>query len=155
MISTTDRAFLDTNILLYAFDRKDERKRRIASELIDRAFERDYWISAQVLHEFYVNVTRKVSPRLDAAAASRQVADLSQINHIDNRVEDLPGILVVVERNQLGFWDAMIVHAACRLDCRVLYTEDLSAGQVFGRTRVVNPFADYLPPTATVGSGQA
>src|SRR5450755_3738006 len=53
--------FVDTNILIYAFDATAGDKRRIAVELITRLwFERRGCISLQVLQEFYVAATRKL-----------------------------------------------------------------------------------------------
>ena len=40
----------------------------------------------------------------------------------------------------ISFWDALILHAADAAGAQVLYSEDLSHGQVYGNVRVVNPF---------------
>ena len=44
-------------------------------------------------------------------------------------------------RYRLSFWDALIVQAAAASGAEVLYSEDLSSGQVYGTVRVVNPLA--------------
>ena len=63
--------FLDTNILVYAAAgrKTEEEKWRLALELIDST---DFGLSAQVLQEFYVTVTRKVKSPLAAAEPSRR-----------------------------------------------------------------------------------
>jgi predicted nucleic acid-binding protein len=43
-------------------------------------------------------------------------------------------------RFQTSYWDAAIIAAAKRLDCEILYSEDLTDGQNFDGVRVVNPF---------------
>ncbi len=43
-------------------------------------------------------------------------------------------------RNQISFWDAMILRSASQLDCEVLWSEDLNAGQLYHTVRVENPF---------------
>lgn len=98
-------------------------------------------MSAQILHEFYVNVTRKVTPPLTPEAAGTQILRLSHLSHVDNLVEDLPSAIEIMKRRRIGFWDALVVHAAVKLSCRVLYTEDMKAGEDFGGTRIVNPFS--------------
>ena len=44
------------------------------------------------------------------------------------------------ERYRISFWDAAILAAAEALDAKVLYTEDLNDGQLYGSVRVVNLF---------------
>ena len=41
---------------------------------------------------------------------------------------------------RISFWDALIVTAARKAQCAVLYTEDLKDGQTLGGVQVVNPF---------------
>lgn len=52
-------------------------------------------------------------------------------------------LLAAIERmsvHRLSFWDALVVEAAVRAGCDLLFSEDLSHGQRFGKLRVVNPF---------------
>jgi len=56
-----DRVFVDTNVLVYAYDRSDPEKQRRALQVLDRlAITGAGMISAQVLSEFFVAVTRKI-----------------------------------------------------------------------------------------------
>src|SRR5689334_729897 len=75
-----DRArgeFVDTNILIYAFDATAGDKRRVAVELITRLWaDRRGCVSLQVLQEFYVAVTRKLI--LAPEQAVLQVSRLSR-----------------------------------------------------------------------------
>jgi predicted nucleic acid-binding protein len=48
--------------------------------------------------------------------------------------------LLLADMEGISIWDAMLVAAAVRARCRVIYTEDLSDGQVIRGVRVVNPF---------------
>src|ERR1035438_9069640 len=62
--------FVDTNILIYAFDRSAGDKHRIAVDLMTRLWtERRGSISLQVLQEFYVLGTRKLKLPADEAAS--------------------------------------------------------------------------------------
>jgi predicted nucleic acid-binding protein len=60
----TDRVFLDTNVLVYAYDRHDLTKHQRAQSLLqERLKAKDTTISGQVLGEFFVTVTRPASYR--------------------------------------------------------------------------------------------
>ncbi|HET6582305.1 MAG TPA: PIN domain-containing protein [Nannocystaceae bacterium] len=54
----TDRVFVDTNVLVYAFDRDEPAKRKRSLAILEG--EDDLVLSTQVLQEFYVTVTRKL-----------------------------------------------------------------------------------------------
>ncbi|MBI4518672.1 MAG: hypothetical protein HY699_22990 [Deltaproteobacteria bacterium] len=56
---------------------------------------------------------------------------------------DLADILSAIDvslLHQLSFWDALIVGAARKADCSVLYTEDLQHGRRFNGLSIINPF---------------
>lgn len=131
--------FLDANVLVYLFDADAPAKQARARELLSAG---PLVLSAQVLSEFYVTVTRKLGRPLDPARASRAVADLCAFP-----VRDLSASLVLaaVRRSQesgLSYWDALIVETALDAGARVLLTEDLQDGQVIGGLRVENPFLE-------------
>jgi predicted nucleic acid-binding protein len=62
------KGFVDTNVLIYAYDKEAADKHRLAALLV-----RSLWqqggaiVSTQVLREFYANVTRKIPRPLSAA----------------------------------------------------------------------------------------
>lgn len=132
--------FLDTNVLVYAASssRSDAGKRARALRLIEEA---DFGVSAQVLQEFYVTVTRKFEKRLTPAAA---VALMEAYRVFPTVPTDYPLIVSAAElslRHKISYWDAAIVAAAQAREAEVLYTEDLSHGQAYGGVRAINPFA--------------
>ncbi|NLE60323.1 MAG: PIN domain-containing protein [Planctomycetes bacterium] len=133
--------FVDTNILVYAHDTSSGAKCARARELV-----RELWdsgeggLSIQVLQEFYVAVTRKAPRPLSAADAARIVGDLSTWEVYCPAVHDVLDAIRVHERWRLSFWDAMIVVSARQLGCRVLWSEDLNAGQVIEGLEVRSPF---------------
>lgn len=74
-----ERVFVDTNVLVYAFDRSAGAKRGRAVDLLQRVWSRgNGCVSMQVLQEFYVNSTRKVAEPLDARVARSIVAYLGR-----------------------------------------------------------------------------
>ena len=137
----SDRVFLDTNVLLYAYDRDAGDKHNVASDLV-----REIWqagtgaLSTQVLQEFYVNVTAKITPPLSPSQA-RAIVSRYFVWHVEPNVpQSVVRASEIQERNRLSFWDALIVAAASQAGAAVLYTEDLNHGQTIEGVKVVNPF---------------
>lgn len=132
-------AFIDTNVLIYAVSSAaaESAKKEKALGLIEQV---DFGLSAQVLQEFYVNVTRKIAKPLAPDAA---VALLEQFKSFPMVPTDYPLIIAGVEvslRFGISYWDGTIVAAAERLGATTLFTEDLSHGQHYGSVQAVNPF---------------
>lgn len=134
------KAFVDTNILVYAQDRDAPAKRRRSREVIaELAASGTGVISTQVVQEFYVATTRKmgVDP-LSAKGILRTFTAFEITQTSLDLIEDAVDCSIL---NQISFWDALIVAAAAATGCSTIYSEDLNAGQVFQGVRIVNPFA--------------
>ena len=131
--------FLDTNILVYAAAGRDteEAKRRRALELIEN---QDFCLSAQVLQEFYVAVTRKIERPLPAEHALEWIERLEAFPclAIDNALVKVA--VEISERHRISYWDGAIIAAAEGLGARTLYSEDLNHGQRCGSVQVRDPF---------------
>ena len=68
------RCLVDTNVLVYAYDRSDRAKQKRAFEVLDRlAISGRGALSAQVLSEFFVVVTRKIPDPMPVEDAVRSV----------------------------------------------------------------------------------
>jgi predicted nucleic acid-binding protein len=137
---TSDRTFVDSNVLIYAHDVDAGRKRDVAKALL-----RDLWLartgvlSTQVLHEFYVNVTRKIRTPLSKADA-RAVVGTYVPWCIQPETSDVNEAFRIEDEARLSFWDALIVAVAARSGATRLLSEDLNPGQVISGVTVVNPF---------------
>ncbi len=133
--------FLDTNVLVYAYDTSDPVKQRVAKELVRRAVAGEFVISAQVLGEFAATLLHKVSPPV---AADDLIGALDALAAI--KLLSLDGDLIrraVQVRTSYGlhFYDGMIVAAAERLGCPQIWSEDFNAGQTYFGVTVRNPFS--------------
>ena len=74
MNSMNARTFVDTSVLIYAHDIDAGAKHQIANAVLRELWnERTGVLSVQVLQEFYVNVTRKISSPLSKDLARRIV----------------------------------------------------------------------------------
>jgi predicted nucleic acid-binding protein len=135
----TAEAFLDTNVLVYAVssDPGEAFKKERALALIEGV---DFGLSAQVMQEFYVVVTRKIARPL---APDDALALLEQYRSLPVVWTDYPLLVAAIEASlkfKISYWDGAIIAAAERLGASTLYSEDLSHGRRYGSISVVNPF---------------
>ena len=137
------RAFVDTNILVYAHDPGSGAKHGAAKALITRLwYERSGVVSTQVLQELYVNLRKVAKKPIPQAEAKQLLADYLTWEVVVNDGESILGAIELEERYQVSFWVAMIVQAANAAGVERLYSKDLNHGQTYGTAVVVNPFAE-------------
>lgn len=133
--------FVDTNVLLYAYDNSGDHRHDRARQLVaDLGKSRQGVLSVQILQEFYVNVTRKIAVPLTAATAQQTLRTLSRWPTHSPLASDVIAAADIAAEAQISFWDAMVIRSAERMGCRVLWSEDLNADQVIVGVRVRNPF---------------
>ncbi len=133
--------FVDTNILVYAFDKGSSPKKSVAQRLIDELMEQDRLrVSTQVLQELFVTLTRKVKQRCSHEEALSVLEDLTAWPLMVVDFTAIRAAAGLAGQTKLSFWDALIVVAASRAGAAVLYTEDLNDGQEILGVRVTNPF---------------
>lgn len=133
--------FVDTNLLLYGYDKDAKEKHEMAIAWLKRLWELQTGIiSTQVLQEFYVNATRKLSSPLSPNQA-REVLTNYLIWQVEiNTPDTILAASNLQERYQLSFWDAMIIAAARQGGATIVLTEDLNHGQIIEGMRIQNPF---------------
>jgi len=131
--------FVDTNILIYAFDRTAGIKRQKAVDLLARLWaEHSGCLSLQVFQEFYVTATGKL--KMPVSDALAQVERFGKWSVHRPTVEDVIQAIHLHRDKKISFWDAMIVRSASAAGCEVLWSEDLASGQRFNGLVVRNPF---------------
>lgn len=134
--------FVDTNLLLYAYDPAAGRRHELARELVGTLGRtRRGALSVQILQEFYVNAVRKIAVPLSPADARKRLGVLSRWRAHSPLPHDVIAAAQLADRHQLSFWDAMIVRSAAELGCRILWSEDLNSGQQIAGVTVRNPLA--------------
>jgi len=135
------RIFLDTNVVVYLFDRDAEEKRRRAREILDREGPLGRLaISTQVLQEFYVSVTRKLAKPLDPADAYEAVQDLMALPTIQIDPNLILASITRSRTDTISFWDSLIIQSALAAGSRTLYSEDMQDGRVIDGMTIENPF---------------
>jgi len=141
MTAERDLAFVDTNVLMYAFDKNSSPKKRAAQRLINQLMDEDRLrVSTQVLQELFVTLTRKVNQPCSNDEALAVLEDLTAWPLMAVDYAAIRAAVRLAGQAKLSFWDALVVVAAARIGAAVLYTEDLNHGQEILGVRVSNPF---------------
>jgi predicted nucleic acid-binding protein len=118
---------VDTNILVYAYDRSDPEKQARALAVLDYlAISERGVLTAQVLSEFVTVTTRKLPLPLTIAQAYSAVQNLMHSWQVLD-VTPLAALEAVrgVRDHQLHFWDALIWASARLAQINVVLSEDL------------------------------
>lgn len=141
MNAEPQREFVDANVLVYAFDSSAGRKQESARALLERLWEsKTGCVSIQVLQEFFVTITKKVAKPLPVQDATARIRELAAWKVFAPNADDVITAIGLHTQAKIGFWDAMIVLAAAESGCDVLWTEDLTDGQLLRGVRIRNPF---------------
>ena len=137
----TAPVFVDTNVLVYAYDAGEPLKQPVACHWLERLWrEQAGRTSIQVLSEYYVTLTRKIKPALDPTEAWDHVRDLLTWNPQPVDAALLARGREVEARYRLSWWDSLIVAAAQLQDCAILLSEDMQDRAIYGSVTVRNPF---------------
>lgn len=135
------RAFLDTNVLVYAVSQGDPRERLAMAALAEGGV-----IGLQCLNEFAAVARRKLGFSWDEVR--RAVASFLDLSPAPQplTLAAHQAALGLAARHGFHIYDALIVAAALQAGCDRLLTEDLQDGLVIeGRLTVRNPFAEMSP----------
>ena len=138
------KAFFDTNILAYEFDKSEHRKQALVVDLTNE------WrpsgrmiISTQVLQELYVVLIQKLKPALKEEIAEEIIRNYSKLDVVIIDPSLILNGIGIKRKYKISFWDALIVAAAQRAGCKILFTEDLSHGMKIAGIEIVNPFFKF------------
>ena len=132
--------FLDTNVLVYAYDVTDPAKQTVAQDLVRRAVAGGLVISTQVLAEFAATLLHKLIPAPSSADVIALLDTLAPIRLIPPDHDTIRRAVEAKAAYGLHFYDAMIVAAAERAGCERIWSEDFNPGQKYFGVVVVNPF---------------
>jgi predicted nucleic acid-binding protein len=139
--------FVDTNILLYARDTRDQRKQAAAQAWLEHlARARQGRISTQVLFEFYAAATHSGKLSLPTAKARADVEALAHWCPVASDATLWREAWRLADRYGFSWWDSLIVAAAVSAGCGTLLSEDFQDGMAIGpNLTVVNPLVPGAP----------
>ena len=137
----SDKVFVDSNIIVYAYDRHEPEKMAKAQSILRSEIAQESAVlSAQVLGEFFVVVTRRIKEPMSVDEAMEIIEILSVLPVAEI---DLSLVKRAIETHKIygiSYWDSLIVAAAERTGCHKLISEDLNDGQMYNKIMVENPF---------------
>jgi len=134
---------VDTNVLVYAYDRAEVQKQGRALDTLRRLVASGRGrLSAQVLAEFFQAATRKIRAPLSPADAHDQIATLIRAWAL---LPITPLVVLEAARgvrdHRLAYWDAQVWATARLNQIQLVLSEDFRDGQILDGVRFVNPFA--------------
>lgn len=139
------RVALDTNILAYAEGIDDDARRDAAIALMARIPQLTVFLPTQVLGELFIVLMRK--GRYSARQARETVLGwVDSFALIETSQAVLFSAMDLAAAHQFSIWDAIILAAAARADCRLLLSEDMQQGFIWNGVTVANPFSETPHP---------
>ena len=132
-------SFVDTNVVVYAFDRADPAKQRRAIEVLEG--DERLVLSTQVLLETWSVLTRRLAEPLAEDEVSEVIDHLCELPVVSTDPQLVKQAIATCRRFEIAIWDALIIEAARAAGCKRLLSEDFHAGQDFDGVIVENPFA--------------
>ena len=132
--------FIDTNILIYANDKKDRSKQNTAARIITDLMKSGQGVlSTQVLQEYAHVALNKLGQTEEVVL--RQIHLLEHIEVIQQSPAMIRRAVEIKKTYNINFWDACIVANAESAECDTIYSEDLNTGQFYSGMKIENPFA--------------
>jgi len=133
--------FIDTNILVYAYDNHFPDKQQQAREVIISAVKNGNGVlSTQVLGEFFTVITRKIRMPISVRNARDIIQYMGSmpVQEIDLLI--VKRAIDTLEQYKISYWDSLIIAAAERAQCKCILSEDFNAGQKYHGIEITNPF---------------
>jgi predicted nucleic acid-binding protein len=130
-----DKAFFDTNVLIYAFSEGDPR-----ADVADAYLAGGGVVGVQTLNEFVSVAVRKLKmPWEDVLEALGALRVLFPIP-VPTTVETHDIALPIAAKYGYHIFDSLMIAAALQASCKTLYSEDVQDGQVIDGLTIRNPF---------------
>lgn len=137
------RVFVDTNLWVYRLDRREPEKRHfVAAWLRELAVEHEIVVSTQVLIELRAVLSSKLKPAVPVGEIGMALEALGGFEVVPGDTALVLDAHELAATEQLAWFDALILEAAIRSRCQVLYSEEFGHGRHFGALQVRNPLAE-------------
>lgn len=139
---TKDRYFIDTNIIIYLFSKKEPAKQEAAKEILNNAHITGKGvISYQVIQEFCNVALKKFEVPLSLEDCKTFINNfMFPICNIYPGTDIINTCMDIKFETGYGFYDSLILAAAYKDNCKVIYSEDLTSGQKIRDMVICNPF---------------
>jgi predicted nucleic acid-binding protein len=129
-----DAAFLDTNVLVYAYSENDLRKKSISIQVFDIY---ECIVSTQILNEFCNVCIKKLHfPMAQIHKSIDEILNVCDLFVVTEQI--IHAALDIHERQQTSYFDSVHIASAVKCQCNLLLSEDLQDGQVINGTTIRN-----------------
>jgi len=133
--------FVDTNILVYSRDSSEAEKQAKAEQWLAHLWAYELGrLSAQVMNEYYVTVTRKLKPGLSKEQARADLRALAVWQPLEISTTLIESAWDIQDQYGYSWWDTLVISSALFLDCSYLLSEDMQHDQHIGNLTIINPF---------------
>jgi len=140
---TKGKFFVDTNLLVYAYDSSAGEKWKTSSEVLSLLWiHRTGVISTQVIQELFVGLTQKVKNPILPEKAKAIISDFLHWPLVVNDGKDILRAVDLQIKYHFSFWDSLILQASITSKSEFLLSEDFQNGQVIESVTIVNPFLE-------------
>ncbi|WP_341900178.1 PIN domain-containing protein [Synechococcus sp. UW140] len=134
------RVFVDTNLWVYRLDQREPQKGQFTKNWLRQLAQHDeIVISTQVLIELRAVMARKLQPAISTSDARKALKALADFEVVPTDTALVLDAHELASANQIAWFDALILEAAIRSHCSVLYSEDFNVGQHFEGLEIRNP----------------
>lgn len=133
-----DKAFFDTNIVLYAF-RRDDTRGQVAEALLAAGGA----LSVQVLNEFVAVARRKLDKSWDEIRSALDILRVFCPEPVPLMIETHERAVHIAQRYGYSIFDSLIIAAALHSGANTLYSEDMQDGQTIDGLTIRNPFLGW------------
>ena len=131
--------FIDTNVLVYFVDGRNQAKQSIASTVIaDAIGNPEYVMSLQVVNEFANVSLKKLGMTEDEVR--QYIEAFQRMRIVFQQSGWTVRALEIRKQYGLQFYDSLLLAAAEASGCDEFWTEDLNDGQMYCGIKAVNPF---------------
>jgi len=123
-----DKAFLDSNVLVYLYSEDEPEKQDIVNNIID---EFECVISTQTLNEFCNVCIKKLN----------EIKGSCRLEMVDDSI--IEQALLLHKKYFYSYFDSLMLSSALKYNCVIIYSEDMQNGQIIENSlKIVNPFAN-------------
>lgn len=137
----TDKIFIDTNILVYNFNKEEQYKNTVSSELLTNfLLKENYIISSQVVGELCNVLIKKYKPDINLKDIIELIENIAKEKIVSLQKQEYIKALKIKEKYKYSFWDSLIIATAINNDCAILYSEDLQHNQEIENLKIINPY---------------
>lgn len=132
----SDKAFFDTNVLVYVVGQQDERTASAEALIAGGGV-----VSVQVLNELASVARRKLGMTWDEIGEALAAIRVLCPSPMPLTIATHEAGLRIAAQYRFHIYDALVAAAALEAECTTLYSEDLHDGQIIdGRLTIRNPF---------------